>query len=115
MRRGRQSEDQQFRLMVAESRHRFAPVLAFPERQPLFKRHSFAVFHQPRTLPAPDDFFVQLSKPVHQIPLKENYHETEVPPESSICMSEYGRRKAVRVFKSILVRCCGRFHGRHNQ
>jgi hypothetical protein len=115
MRRGRESKDQQLRVRVAESRHRFAPVFTVPERQPLFTRHSFAVFHQPRTLPASDDFFVQHPKRAHQFSLEENYHETDVLPKSSMYMSELAQRKAIQLFGSFLVRHREKIQRRHIQ
>ncbi len=59
MRRRSKSQNQQLRLRISKSRHRLAPVLAPAKRQSLFPRHPLAVFHQPRTLPAPNDLLVQ--------------------------------------------------------
>ena len=111
MRRRRESEDKQFRARVAESWHRLAPVFAIPKRQPLLARYPLAVLGQPGTLPAANDLFVQLPKPVHALSLAENYHETDVPPESSICVSEPGLRKAIQFSGSFRVKRCERFRG----
>jgi hypothetical protein len=112
MRCGRKTQNQQFCVRVAESRHRFSPVFAAPKREPLFTRHSFAVFHQPRTLPAPDNFLVQHSKPVHRFSPLENYHETDGPPDSSISVSESGPRKGIQVLGPFLVRHSEEIKGR---
>jgi hypothetical protein len=54
----RQSDNQQLRLWVTESGHRFTPIRPIPIRQALLARDAFPIFHQPRALPAGDDLFV---------------------------------------------------------
>jgi len=60
MRRGRKPQDQQLRARIAKSRNRFAPIFPIAKRPPLFAPNFFAIFHQPRTLPALNDLLVQL-------------------------------------------------------
>lgn len=58
VRAGGKTNDQDTRLRVAESRHRFAPVILVDIRLALDARHFPAPRHQPRTFPAGNDLSV---------------------------------------------------------
>jgi hypothetical protein len=62
VRRRRQSQNKQLRSRIPESRHRLSPVLAPAKRQPLLPRYPLAIFHQPRTPPAPHNLLIQLNE-----------------------------------------------------
>jgi hypothetical protein len=52
MRRRSKSENQEFRVRIAEAGNRFAPIFPFAKCEPLVARHFFPVFNKPRTFPA---------------------------------------------------------------
>ena len=55
---GGESENEQLRVRVAESRDRLAPILPLAIGTAFFEGDLFPVFHQTRALAASDDFFV---------------------------------------------------------
>src|SRR5271168_218586 len=56
---GRETQDQQLRLRIAEAGNGAPPVVFVAESAPFFPRCFFAVRHQTRTLAAGDDLLVQ--------------------------------------------------------
>jgi len=65
MRRGREPQNQQLCVRIAEPRHRLPPIFPIKECAPLFARHFFAVAHQPWTLPASNNLRIQFVKACH--------------------------------------------------
>ena len=62
MRARRQAEDQHPRVHIAEARHRLGPIVAVAVGAALLTPDLLAIFNQPRTAGAGDEFAIQLNE-----------------------------------------------------
>lgn len=69
MRRGREPHHEETRFPIPERRDRPAPVVLARETLRLRRRHGLAVAHEPRTVPADDDFLLDSRKRLHSTSL----------------------------------------------
>src|SRR5438552_2115556 len=90
MGRRRQPQNEKLRSRISKSRHGSAPISPVSECTPLFSRYFFAIFDEPRTLLATDDFSLQDAQLFQAI---DRISVRVVPHCSGHRVAQYTRRR----------------------